>query len=84
MTKVFVLMTGIVGDDQGYPIAVFKNKKDLRKFVKSEFPKAKGTNRIEPDEMYWENDLGWFKCDDPTPLLQGDECTKPLEWPISP
>lgn len=85
MTKVFVLMGGLVGDAQGYPIAVFKTKKDLRKFVKSEYPEVRGTNRMEPNELYWEDDnLGWLKCDDIAPLLQGDECTKPLEWPISP
>lgn len=83
MIKLFVLMAGTVGDAQGYPIAVFKTKKDLRKFVKSEYPEAKGTNRIEPNEMYWEDDTGWLKCDDIIPLLQGDECTMPVDWPES-
>jgi len=72
MIKLFVLMVGIRGDAQGYPLAAFKTKSDLRKFVKYEYPEAKGTNRIEPNELYWEDDIEWLRCDDTTPLLQGE------------
>jgi len=83
MIKLFVLMIGSIGDSQGYPLAVFKTKSDLRKFVKYEYPEAKGTNRIKPNDLYWEDDIEWLRCDT-TPLLQGDECTMPVDWPKSP
>jgi hypothetical protein len=51
--------------------------------VKYEYPEAKGTNRMEPNELYWEHDIGWLKCDDIIPLLQGKECTMPVDWPES-
>lgn len=79
MIKLFVLMVGIRGDAQGYPLAAFKTKSDLRKFVKYEYPEARGTNRIEPNELYWEDDVEWLRCDDTIPLLQGEECTMPLD-----
>ncbi len=82
MTKLFVLMAGLTGDAQGYPVAAFKTKSDLRKFVKNEYPDARGTNRMEPNEMYWEDSSGWVKCDDTIPLIQGEECNMPLDWPI--
>jgi hypothetical protein len=82
MIKLFVLMVGSIGDSQGYPLAAFKTKSDLRKFVKYEYPEAKGTNRMEPNELYWEDDIEWLRCDT-TPLLQGEECTMPVEWPKS-
>lgn len=82
MIKLFVLMVGSIGDSQGYPLAAFKTKSDLRKFVKYEYPEAKGTNRIKPNELYWEDDIEWLRCDT-IPLLQGDECTMPVDWPKS-
>jgi len=68
--KIHILMTGLRGDCQGYPQAAFKTKKDLKRYVKKEYPEARGINRMEPNELYWEDEQGrWFRCDDQIELV---------------
>ena len=44
--------------------AAFKTKKALKKYIKQEYPDAKGTNRMEKNELYWELDGGYFSCEE--------------------
>lgn len=69
--KIHILMTGLRGDCQGYPEAAFKTKKALREFMRKEFPEARGTNRMEPNELYWEDEHGgWARCDTQIELVE--------------
>lgn len=69
--KIHILMTGLRGNYHGYPEAAFKTKKALRNYIKSEFPEARGVNRMEPGELYWEDESGWWaKCDTQIDLIQ--------------
>jgi hypothetical protein len=60
--KIYVLLNGHGAN--GLPEAAFKTKKALRDYIKQEYPDAKGTNRMEKDELYWELDGGWFNCEE--------------------
>lgn len=79
MQKIYILMSGLKGDCQGYPEAAFKSKSDLRKYIKTNHPDSKGTNRMYKDELYWECEIGWLRCDDEILFLQGSECTVPVD-----
>lgn len=69
--KLYILMSGQIGDCQGYPHAAFKSKKDVRKYIKKHHPYIRGINRMEPNELYWEDELGsWFRCDDEIHLIK--------------
>jgi len=46
------------------PEAAFKTKKALKEYIKQEYPDAKGTNRMEKDELYWELAGGYFNCEE--------------------
>lgn len=60
--KIYVLLNGHGAN--GLPKAAFKTKKALRDYIKQEYPDAKGTNRMEKDELYWELAGGWFNCEE--------------------
>ena len=46
------------------PEAAFKTKKALKEYIKKEYPDAKGTNRVEKDELYWELDGEYFNVEE--------------------
>jgi hypothetical protein len=67
--KIYILFSGHISCDKGSPIAAFKTKKALREFVREEYPDARGPNRMEKNEMYWEDECWWIKCDDQIDLF---------------
>lgn len=43
-----------------------KLEKQLRKWVKDNYPNYKGVGRVDPNEMYWQEDCCWLNCEDET------------------
>ncbi len=64
--KVYILFQGWRNSSNGYPIAAFRTKKQLRKWVKDNYPDYKGIGRVDPNEMYWQEEFYWLKCEDET------------------
>lgn len=52
-SKVYVLLEGSMGDDRGFPVAVFTTKKALRNYVRAEYAHARGEQRKDRNELYW-------------------------------
>ena len=64
--KVYILFQGYRNNSNGLPIAAFRTKKQLRKWVKDNYPDYKGIARVNPNEMYWQEEFYWLKCEDET------------------
>jgi hypothetical protein len=62
--KIYILFHGWRNNTNGYPIVAFRTKKALRGYVKRHHPDYKGVARIEPNEMYWQSEYEWLKCED--------------------
>lgn len=62
--KVYILFHGWRNNCNGYPVAAFKSKKAVRDYVVKKFPDMKGTQRLEPNEMYWQSEDYWLRCED--------------------
>jgi hypothetical protein len=60
--NIFILMNGCGGNSIAE--AAFKTKKALKQYIKKEYPDAKGTNRVEKDELYWELDGEYFNVEE--------------------
>jgi hypothetical protein len=45
------------------PEAAFKTKKAMMAFIKQEYPDARGTNRMEKNELYWEEHNIWLTAE---------------------
>ena len=69
-SKIYILLHGYKGSTEGYPLAAFKNKKDLLSFVKEKHPEMKAKCRIEPKEMYWQSEDDWMMCDSSTDFFE--------------
>ncbi len=46
------------------PESAFKTKKALKEYIKKEYPDAKGINRMEKNELYWELAGGYFSVEE--------------------
>ena len=64
--KIYILFQGWRNNSNGCPIAAFRTKKLLRSWVSKNFPHYDGKSRIDPNEMYWESEFGWLRCEDET------------------
>lgn len=64
--RVYILSHGWRNNSVGYPVGAFKTKRSVREYVRSKFPQMKGTHRLNPNEMYWQSEGEWMKCDDQT------------------
>jgi hypothetical protein len=64
--KIYILFQGYRNNSNGLPIAAFRTKKQLRKWVKDNYPDYKGVGRVDPNEMYWQEEFYWLKCEDET------------------
>jgi hypothetical protein len=64
--KVYILFQGWRNNSNGHQIAAFRTKKQLRKWVKDNYPDYKGVGRVDPNEMYWQEEFFWLKCEDET------------------
>ena len=60
---IYVLSSAFKGSDRGLPDAAFKTKKALLAYIKREYPDAKGTNRMEKNELYWEDGSMWYNAE---------------------
>ena len=60
--NIFILMNG--HGTGSFPEAAFKTKKALKEYIKKEYPDAKGTNRMEKNELYWELAGGYFSVEE--------------------
>jgi hypothetical protein len=70
--KIYILFHGWRNNTTGYPDAAFKSKKSVRDYVKKKYPEYKGIARVEPNEMYWQSQYEWLKCEDePVKLYEG-------------
>jgi hypothetical protein len=61
--KIYLLSSGLIGDGSAAPEAAFTTKKAMLAYIKKEYPDARGTNRMEKDELYWEYELGWVMAE---------------------
>lgn len=64
--KIYILFQGYRNNSNGGPIAAFRTKKQLRKWVKENYPTYEAIGRVDPNEMYWQEDFYWLKCEDET------------------
>ena len=53
----------MAGCSNDLPEAAFKTKKAMLKYIKENYPNAKGLNRMEKNENYWEDDTMWLWAD---------------------
>ena len=60
--KIYILSSGLIGRDT-LPEAAFKTKKAMLKYIKENYPNAKGLKRMEKNENYWEDDTMWLWAD---------------------
>jgi len=61
--KIYILSSGIQGCSNDLPEAAFKTKKAMTSYIKKHYPNAIGKSRIEPDELYWEDESMWLWAD---------------------
>jgi hypothetical protein len=61
--KIYILSSGLHGCSNDLPEAAFKTHKAMLKYIKENYPDAKGTSRVEPNEHYWEDDSMWLWAD---------------------
>ena len=61
--KIYILSSGFLGCCGDLPEAAFKTKKTMLKYLKKKYPNAKGLNRMEKNENYWEDDTMWLWAD---------------------
>ena len=61
--KIYILSSGLQGCSNDLPEAAFKTHKAMLKYIKENYPDAKGTSRVEPNEHYWEDDSMWLWAD---------------------
>ena len=64
--KVYILFQGWRNNSNGSPIAAFRTKKSVRDYVKKNYPYYEGVCRVDPNEMYWQEEFYWLKCEDET------------------
>lgn len=60
---IYVLSSAFKGSDRGLPDAAFTTKKAMLAYIKREYPEARGSNRMEKNEMYWEDDTMWYNAE---------------------
>jgi hypothetical protein len=58
--KIYILSSGFIECNNDLPEAAFKTKKAMLKYIKENYPNAKGLNRMEKNENYWEDDTMWL------------------------
>jgi hypothetical protein len=61
--KIYILLNAFKGDGRGLPEAAFKTKKAMMAYIRKEFPDARGTNRMEKNELYWEDETMWYNAE---------------------
>lgn len=61
--NIYILSTALRGETKGLPEAAFKTKKAMMEYIRTEYADAKGTNRMEKNELYWEHDTGWINAE---------------------
>ena len=61
--KIYILSSGFIGCSSDLPEAAFKTKKAMLKYIKENYPNAKGLKRMEKNENYWEDDTMWLWAD---------------------
>lgn len=64
--KIYILFQGWRNNSNGCPIAAFRTKKQLRKWVKDKYPDYKVIGRVDPNEMYWQEEFYWLKAENET------------------
>ena len=60
---IYLLSTGFLSESRALPEAAFKTKKAMMAFIKQEYPDARGTNRMEKNELYWEEHNIWLTAE---------------------
>lgn len=61
--KIYILSSGMAGCSNDLPEAAFKTKKAMLKYIKENYPNAKGLKRQSKNENYWEDDTMWLWSD---------------------
>jgi hypothetical protein len=61
--EIYILSSAFKSNDRGLPDAAFKTKKALLAYIRKEFPDARGTNRMEKNELYWEDETMWYNAE---------------------
>ena len=61
--KIYILSSNFKGNDRCLPDAAFKTKKSMMAYIRKEFPDARGTNRMEKNELYWEDETMWYNAE---------------------
>ena len=60
---IYLLSSGVTGSGGAVPEAAFTTKKAMIAYIRREYADAKGTNRMDKDELYWEHDIGWLMAE---------------------
>jgi len=75
--KVYILFQGNRNNSNGLPIAAFRTKKLVRDYVKKNYPDYEAIGRVDPNEMYWQEEFNWLKCEYETIKVIWKPATKP-------
>ena len=61
--KIYILSSGLHGCSNDLPEAAFKTQKSMLKYIKENYPDAKGTSCVKSNKHYWEDDSMWLWAD---------------------
>jgi hypothetical protein len=64
--KIYILFQGWRNNCANHPIAAFRSKKSVRDYVRKNYPDYQGVQRMEPNQMYWQSEYEWLRCEDET------------------